>query len=164
MLQWAKLCASSRRGGEQVWLVLAIKLWYYCWSSYNVIHPIKGDILQNPVLWSTTTYPSMMQNRLLWTAVHLLLYLLTRQLSNVKFSFFFWILKLKGWEHCATLCSDQINNIIVYQEKLCNSCFLLTVYQLLITPEHLVYICQNATRLEAKQGLLGWEYLLAKRL
>ena len=32
------------------------------------------------------------------------------------------------------------------------------------TPESLVYLCLNATRLEDKQGLLGWEYLLAKHL
>ena len=41
-----KLKEGWRAGVE----VLAIKLWYYCWSSYNVIHPIKGDILQNPVV------------------------------------------------------------------------------------------------------------------
>ena len=37
-------------GGEQGWLGLATKLEFYCCSSYYVTHPIKGDILQNPVV------------------------------------------------------------------------------------------------------------------
>ena len=50
MLQKAKAVCKLKEGGEQVWLGLASKLWYYRLSNYNVVHPIKGDILQNSVV------------------------------------------------------------------------------------------------------------------
>ena len=137
-------------GGEQGWLRLAGKLEYYCCSSYYVTHPNKGYLLQNPVVIINNHLPLAVWCKIDYSRLLFIYYFIinTSVVHNImivnkstlgQFSYnvclilnsflkvflYFRTFKPNCWEHCATLFSDQINNIIIYQEKLYNSCFFV---------------------------------------
>ena len=99
-------CVQTQGGGrQQRWLGLASKLECYCCSSYYVAHTIEGDVLQNPVVIINNHLPLQCDAK-------------QTTLGFCSFIILFIIV-------LRTLFSDQINNIIIYEEKFCNSCFFV---------------------------------------